>query len=347
MGCFSPVAFGRAIACRFFLKRRGHELLVGIFVRDFWRTLQSRSSLVIPWGIRGSHVSVSDPTVLQQSADYMRMLLAGTDSLGETQRGEIRDHMARLQAARDGLVQGLWRRSTQAFAVHTLIHALLLADFFTSQEHMREGVKHSLRLAINDSSVADYFVKRLETPGVLPSTSVLNQHRFGLVLAYFHLLQQEHKIGLDEGGYVIHRTVDSSPQGGHDWVLHGYRCIRADKIVKLFRLAHEFILRADEPGYDSSAVTAIFEAHLRMVQGMPCAVASGRCSLLHKLHAIVHSTRLYCPSWLATVAFMSQTYFCRRSMSGKPTAGVHVSQSHTLTQSHTLSLSHTHKTPAP
>lgn len=88
-----------------------------------------------------TNVSVSDPVVLQQSADYMRMLLAGTDGLGETQRGEIQDHMARLQAARDGLVQGLWRRSTQAFAVHTLIHALLLAGCFTSQEIMTEGVK--------------------------------------------------------------------------------------------------------------------------------------------------------------------------------------------------------------
>ena len=109
-------------------------------------------------------------------------------------------------------------------------------------------------------------------------------------------LQSQWKVqrSLESGGVVVYRTIDSSPQGAYDWVMHGSRMIRADEIVQCFEAAHSLIqgtleARRRDDDFQGRPHLDYLEPRLEWTQGMPASVGSGRCSALHKIHAVFHS----------------------------------------------------------
>ena len=180
-----------------------------------------------------------------------------------------------------------------------------------SRSSIGNDLKHALAMVVRSEDARQYFEGLIDTKGFLPGNRIVVHYRFCAVMAYCYWFAQTIKETLLVTTYIVYRTVDASPQGGYDWVMHGWRAIRADRIIALFRLAHTLIRGASDEEFDQEQVIGELEPDLRMVQGTPCAVASGRCSLLHKIHALVHSVRMMCVSWLQTILFMNSTFcFC-------------------------------------
>jgi hypothetical protein len=109
------------------------------------------------------------------------------------------------------------------------------------------------------------------------------------------------------GDFVRYGTVDSSPQGPYDFVLHGARTLSGTAVLQAARDSdrlHDDSLTEDE----KKLITERLRSALLLTQGAPCAVGAGRQSLARKVHAVVHSTRMYASSWRAAVSLMNGTF---------------------------------------
>ena len=111
------------------------------------------------------------------------------------------------------------------------------------------------------------------------------------------LLEQDIYADFIKEGCVRYSTVDSSPQGPFDFVMHGSRTIAIKDMVGAFRDAHRLFHRGDLglDGHDLQTIAARLETLLHLSQGVPTAVGSGHQSLRRKVHAVAHSTRLSAP----------------------------------------------------
>ena len=108
------------------------------------------------------------------------------------------------------------------------------------------------------------------------------------------------------GGVVVYRMVDSSPQGGWDWFLHGSRTIPMEELGGAFADAM-VLLSAMAADTDKSSAAKRLAALLPFRQGPPTAVGSGRASLRRKAHALCHSVHLESDSWPSAVRLLNST----------------------------------------
>ena len=149
----------------------------------------------------------------------------------------------------------------------------------------------------------------LETEQRIPSRTTLYRHRLSIHIAYCITQRRCHeKLLGSPGGALIYSTVDSSPQGGWDWVMHGHRAIAAEDLVACFRTATTMInggADADE-AFLARALPGLRDK-LKLVQGSPTAVGSGKSSLRRKAHALLHATRLVTDSWQSAIRLMNST----------------------------------------
>ena len=109
--------------------------------------------------------------------------------------------------------------------------------------------------------------------------------------------------------------MDGSPQHGYDWLLHGSITVSVAECVALFHAATEYIVRSLEQGpapADADNRTLELRARLskslRKVLSVPVAVGSGKAGIRHKLHALVHSERIYSWSLGAAAAMVSRSF---------------------------------------
>lgn len=256
------------------------------------------------FGISGEELG---PTLMQHSSDVLRCFLHGQERPGRDKQKDAAEIIVHLQRMRDNLLRAQRHRTTQAYSMQLLVNCLLLSGALRSPDILH-GVLLGLCSTIRDPSVRQYFVDSAKARGALPRVSVLKSHRLSLVIG--RCVQQQHTVeeGLASGGWVVYRTVDASPQGGYDWVFHGSRILRADEITESFRLAQSLALHRGNENFDQAPVVEKLEARIRWCQGMPVAVGSGRCTMVHKAHAVVHSERLGSPSWRAAAQMMCSTF---------------------------------------
>ena len=121
---------------------------------------------------------------------------------------------------------------------------------------MITAVRHGLRLVVKDDAARNDFLGLVNTPGMMPSATCVRKHRFTPTMAYCVLMSDQVRtiLAADVGGYIVYRTVDSSAQGGHDWVMHGMRAPPVDKIVHIFRRSHELIRHANDDGFNPNPI---------------------------------------------------------------------------------------------
>ena len=126
-----------------------------------------------------------------------------------------------------------------------LLHALLLGGFFRNRSVLKEAVITAVPLVVgSDESAVDHFKRKLSKPGALPSKSTLYREQFALVAAWCKMTQDERKKVAVAGGssnFVRWASVDASPQGVADWVLHGYRELHVSDVIPTFTEAMELI----------------------------------------------------------------------------------------------------------
>jgi len=110
--------------------------------------------------------------------------------------------------------------------------------------------------------------------------------------------------------YVPFFLCDSSPQAGKDWVLTECRLLSKEHAVAVFEAVQKLFNtkgQSDQTVY-RGALFVILEENCTRHMFAPGAVGARRASLLHKLHAVLHSMRLEMGSWAAVKAFASDTF---------------------------------------
>ena len=86
---------------------------------------------------------------------------------------------------------------------------------------MSDACRWALGVAIRDKALKQHMLAEIDRPRAVPSASTLSKHR-----PTVHML---------DGGVVLHGTIDSSPQGPYDFVMHGARQLTLDAVVQCFR----------------------------------------------------------------------------------------------------------------
>ena len=152
-------------------------------------------------------------------------------------------------------------------------------------------------------------------PRRIPSRTSLYRHRLTVHIGLCRWLAASClPILLDEEGFCRWGTLDASPQGAWDWVLSGATLVAGSQLRRCFEDANQLIAlgrsdtAAEEDNISQQHVLARQLAEsLCVVQGTPAAVGSGRAGLLHKVHALAHSTRLSAPDWKSTCDMLNGT----------------------------------------
>ena len=122
----------------------------------------------------------------------------------------------------------------------------------------------------------------------------LGPGRIGMWPGFCSWQQELHQSLLSnpEGHPIVWRMMDSSPQGGWDWLLHGARSLAPGALARAAADAHALC----DPSTADEAKEAAAERLAKVVsftRGAPSAIGSGRGSLRRKLHALAHSQRLF------------------------------------------------------
>ena len=207
-----------------------------------------------------------------------------------------------LHRRRDVLLETKRKGEQKAFDMQILVRALMMAGTLRNMSSISLAVKYAATCAIQDPALLKHVLSDLQRPKALPSKSTVYRHQLTIHMGYC-LLEQDLTKRMLEVGCVRFITVDTSPQGPFDWVMHGARTIRTDQLIEAMDWANSMA----DPALDDAQRTEIagkLAPLVAMVQGVPTGLGSGRASVARKMHALAHSTRLYAPSWRHTAALL-------------------------------------------
>lgn len=238
------------------------------------------------------------PDSLDQLANVLRRSYARVPS------EEVRQHLCWIQRRRDILMLQTTRR-TRAFALECLISCVVFAGFLRAMGQMAEALRFVVFAAVHDPSLRGHILQQMEAPRMLPSATTLRRHRLTVHMAYCMYEQQLYDNFLQRG-CVRFCTVDSSPQGPFDFVMHGSRTVAKADLVPAMRDANR-LCRPGVPEGERRIIAQRLSDLLHLSQGVPTAVGSGRQSLRRKVHAVAHAVRLSCSSWRGVADMLSST----------------------------------------
>ena len=136
-----------------------------------------------------------------------------------------------------------------------------------------------------------------------PSAATISRYRLHLDVAYMQLMREKHR-DLNERSGIYLAMMDSSPQGGRDWLLHEYSFISDACLVAAFDAAsstwaithgHEAI--DDHELHDVlQSLHCVIRKAIRRHILPPTGIGSLHQNVSHKFHALLHGLRLECGS---------------------------------------------------
>ena len=104
---------------------------------------------------------------------------------------------------------------------------------------LRDSVRNALHVVINDPALLKHCVDALDSRRGPPSSTTLARHRITLFVGWQMIIQDKYEDALRAAdGCTVWWTMDSSPQGGWDFVMQGGRVVRNDRLVAALNLAH-------------------------------------------------------------------------------------------------------------
>lgn len=138
-------------------------------------------------------------------------------------------------------------------------------------------------------------------PHRVPSASTLYRHRLSVHMGLYRWMAAIH-VEMLRGPLVRWGTLDSSPQGSMDWLLSGATVMTMRDALESVTDALTLIELGTGPDSQEArerqhAIVARLEPRLRIAQGTPTGLGSGRSSLTYKVHALAHSVRLCTNTW--------------------------------------------------
>lgn len=156
------------------------------------------------------------PDELQKLADLLRGSYRAQPSV------EIAEQIRWLERRRDIALRQRLLQTQFAFDLEFLVSCLVLAGFLRNMAAFSEALRFAICVGVYDVALRNHILSDLRVPRAVPSTTTLRRHRLTVHMG-FCLWEQQHHEALVQHGCVRYGTVDSSPQGPHDWVLHGAR----------------------------------------------------------------------------------------------------------------------------
>ena len=268
--------------------------------------------------------NINEPSSVLRVVDCLR-------TIQPTLRCGIRDAatLSTIDAEVHSLVHGLadaymWMvvehagRSTRIFNNDYLLRILIMSGLLKNSAELTDALLIALSSSIANTEQVEYWTKMLRTDHKPPSSTVLYRHRFMFLMAYNALLASERDIMLASGSIVRWATMDGSPQGGWDWLMHGgitmteAQCRESfDDALCYIRLSRRLFDVEELSSGDRYRLQTLRDQLARvliMILGMPAAVGSGRSGVRNKLHAAVHSERMTSSSWAAAAQCVSSTF---------------------------------------
>ena len=183
-------------------------------------------------------------------------------------------------------------KSGKRYEPDTLINSLLLANRVTNVRDLSEALKLSLRSACS-RTMADLYIGQIENAKSIlsmPSASTISRRRLTLDVSFMMIMRkvngtQHWRFGLS----------DSSPQIKRGWYLQMHMSIRHGDVVSAWKtkcwLAQNVgVTFTAERKSRGQFLISWMDKHMCV----PASIGWRRASLLHKVHAQVHSYAMEC-----------------------------------------------------
>jgi hypothetical protein len=244
--------------------------------------------------------------LLQGLADVMRR-----QAMGVVDPDELRHYVNFVQGWRDEMLRVRFGLSRRIFAMSHMVSCMLVAGLLRTGESLRTVLTDALRVAVKEQPVLDHYLGLIQRAEAVPRRSTLYRHRLTIHQAVCNCARREAGEQLAAGDVIRWGTMDSSPQGKHNWLMAGFATMSVSDIEDSVRLAHRlWQLReaddAEELAEAAAAMTSL-SSRLELTPGVPTAVGHGRASLADKVHCLAHSCRLTSPTWRDCAKLLSST----------------------------------------
>ena len=139
---------------------------------------------------------------------------------------------------------------------------------------------------------------------IVPSRSTLYSHRLTLHQGWCAILGEEYeRIAWSPGGSVSWKSMDLSPLNGVEYCMHGISIMKQSDVVTAYELF--LVIYSDPEG--SVEENRCLEELLRLSQGIPVGLGSGRKALKYKYHSVAHANRLTVRRWKTVGKIMNES----------------------------------------
>ena len=212
-----------------------------------------------------------NPVELQAAADALRIAFQNAPS------EKLEQQILWMERRRElGLRQALLQ-SNFTYDMEFLMSCLIMSGFLRNVAMLGDALRFAVLVGIQDPSLRAHVLNMLTQKHAIPSTTTLRRHQLTAHMGFCLWEQQRHG-ELLKNGCVRYGTVDSSPQGPQDWVLHGARSIELKDVVGAMITANKL---CDETttAEEKTVLVAKLEPLLVISQGVPTAVGSGNAKV--------------------------------------------------------------------
>ena len=177
----------------------------------------------------------------QRLANLLRLYMTTISHLDVDLKEEVKYYIVELQSLCDNLVQQSARHATQAYQMDFLISCIVFSGFLSNAAIVRGALLHGLRVVFPSELLQMFGERALQDHGV-PSRTQIYYHRLTIHLGWC-LVRKASNLQLTEAAQVsVYLTIDSSPQGGYDWLEHSITIIPETEVVDLLRAVNPICL---------------------------------------------------------------------------------------------------------
>jgi hypothetical protein len=245
-----------------------------------------------------------DSDILQSIADSMRVSMHGLGP--EAVRSRIGGQIAWLSNLRDNIVRQRVLQTQQSYSMTLLMEALIFGGFLHSGDNLRDALESAIKVGIPEKPLSDFLTRRLMEKHAVPSRARLHFHRSTAFVGDCVYQQSLNAMAAGQG-QIMWGTLDSSPLGSYDWLLHGLSSMRESGLVEALRCANALWSGGLDDNVAASHMQLLRRA-LLLEQQVPGAVGSGRATLRHKMHVVCQVARMVTPSWKAAAKRVSSVF---------------------------------------
>lgn len=218
----------------------------------------------------------------------------------------VGNHIKRLQGMRDNLMLHRDHLARRAFKMDILVNTIILSGLLRDSQDMGDALDMAIELCVPEPNLKAYFKDLRRQPHSTMSSTTIKRHRLTLNMAFCAVSHEVFEQMEGQGGSMVAwRTMDLSPGGGYEWLMHGVSLMLEADLPKAYALSDELLIRL-HPG-DEKLIQLELSDFLGLQQGVPCAVGSGCSSMKYKMHAALHAEKLKIKTWPGVAKAMNAT----------------------------------------